>query len=48
MAKIESTTTKKKFKVPHLFAIVMILLVAASIMTYIIPAGGSGDRPGHR
>ena len=39
MAKNESTTAKKKFKVPHLFAIVMIRLAAASIMTYIIPAG---------
>lgn len=30
---------KKEFRVPHLFAIVMILLVAASVLTYIIPAG---------
>ena len=33
------TKEKKHFKVPHLFAIVMILLVAASILTYIVPAG---------
>ena len=39
MAKTANKPAKKKFKVPHLFAIVMILLVAASIMTYIIPAG---------
>lgn len=33
------TKEKKHFKVPHLFAIVMILLVAASVLTYIVPAG---------
>ncbi|MCD8124117.1 MAG: AbgT family transporter [Lachnospiraceae bacterium] len=32
------TKTKKKFKVPHSYVIVFILLIAVSIMTYLIPA----------
>ncbi len=33
------TLEKKKFKAPHLFTLIMCLLVFASILTYIIPAG---------
>ncbi len=33
------TQQKKKFKMPHLFWIMMGLLVVASLLTYVIPAG---------
>ncbi len=33
------TTAKKTFKMPHLFWIMMGLLILASLLTYIIPAG---------
>lgn len=32
-------TTKRKFKVPHSYVIIIILLIAVSLMTYVIPAG---------
>lgn len=36
---MEETVKKKKFKMPHSYVIIFLLLIAVSIMTYIIPAG---------
>ena len=35
----EKPAAKKSFKMPHLFWIMLGLLVVASILTYIVPAG---------
>lgn len=39
MGKKEAGTKKKAFKMPHLLWIMLGLLLIASILTYIIPAG---------
>ena len=39
MGKTETGAKKKSFKMPHLFWIMLGLLVVASLLTYVIPAG---------
>lgn len=34
-----STTTKKKFQIPHVFVILVILVIIVTAMTYFVPAG---------
>jgi uncharacterized ion transporter superfamily protein YfcC len=38
-SKQDSAEQKKKVNVPHVFTIILIIIIAAGIMTYIVPAG---------
>lgn len=42
---METTKTKKKFKMPHLMVIIFGLLFFMSLMTYVIPAGQFATNP---
>lgn len=50
MAGTQKTAEKQKkgFKMPHLFWIMMGLLLITSLLTYIIPGGSVCNRPGNR
>ncbi|WP_054948833.1 YfcC family protein [Numidum massiliense] len=38
-AQTKQATTKKRFKIPHTYAILFIIIVLATVATYVVPAG---------